>query len=1125
MKKISLAKSIAATGIAVLMLFNPAQTKAQDDIIDKSSTLSLEGGACSNGNYTIDFAFPYYPTNSVRYVDINNMSCYARLVVTSTPDKKYEFCAAYFDLCSEGSDHNPGILEITFRNQSGNPTSVKKISFDIADPTGTDYTVIAHNSGTTISTKNSDYSFLFENCTDPFTKIEIKCTLNTNLNPDGNNLFELNNLVIYYEPSIRSQPSSVNVCAGDNTSITVDVSGTNPSYQWQKYNGSSWADLSGANIATLSFNPVTAGDAGDYHCIIGGDCSITITSSTATLAIKSNTSINTQPVSKIVCAGNDVSMTVEAGGTNLIYQWQKQSGSLWNDVPGATGSTLSFSPANTGDAGDYRCNVHGDCGPGITSDPVTLTVNANTSISAQPENTIACVGNNTSLAVGATGTNLSYRWQKSISSVWTDIPGATGATLSFIPANTGDAGNYHCVVHGDCGPDITSVAASLTVNTCLSVPQIVCVMDISGSMKRNFNGVYNQPQDYWRINYGKTALHAFAEIAYANGTAKYGLASFPGSGGYCSANENYSMNDLTAANYLNTTSGISITIDNLNPGGGTPLLAGLEKAKDMLLASGTSGKKAIVLLSDGAHNCPNQITNYTTDPVYVPLIQSMIDNNIKVFTLAFGNSGEVDIPLLQNIASQTSGGFYNVTFIEGKSTTGTPGEGVAASDWDPGLALAGAYSDILEDWLDFDYDEDPMGSIEKGTSQNYDIQVTPNDSKVTFFVNWVNDKVNNLKVRIITSNGTELPQNHPAIQYIHRNKYTIITVSEGFLNSSGVVGSTPWQLQINAADISGSSEKFQYIVMTKPDKFRFNTWSDKKWYYTGDIMKVYLELTYDGNRVKNLNSTYITGSRPLIGDGNLLAANRLTAVQLKEFSNSEIEQLTRISRQQAKDQKLDSVQTKTLIATNITEYNSEMSSPIMIRSRMLTAVNKIDLNKRIMINGMTFKDDGSSGDQIAGDGIFTAEYNKLRQEGSYKFNIGASGPVNGEIVSREDQLNTFVKVNTQLRYFVKHVSKSDTAMGGRKAFNIKLNLKDRYGNLPHPYSLKSVDLELSKGELVGPIMANPDGTYTQKIFLDENINPKDVTVSMNTDNRKGEDQLKNRFFLCYWICRKFCKAK
>ena len=246
----------------------------------------------------------------------------------------------------------------------------------------------AHNSGATTSSKSGSFAFLFENCTDPYTKIEIQCTSNTAIHPDDNNLFELNNLVIYYEPSIKTQPVSVNVCEGSSALFMVDVSGTNPSYQWQKYNGSTWSDVSGATGETLSIPSVSTGDAGSYHCIITGECSTSITSSTVTLTMLANTSIDAQPAGTSICAGVNASLTVVAGGTNLTYQWQKQSGSLWNNVPGATTATLSFNPASTGDAGAYHCIVHGDCSTDITSDPATLTVNPITSINTQPASEI-----------------------------------------------------------------------------------------------------------------------------------------------------------------------------------------------------------------------------------------------------------------------------------------------------------------------------------------------------------------------------------------------------------------------------------------------------------------------------------------------------------------------------------------------------------------------------------------------------------------------------------------------------------------------------------------------------------------------------------------------------------------
>jgi ribosomal protein S11 len=1125
MKKINLTELIAPIVFALLFLFNPAQTKAQDDIIDKSTDTTLEDGACGSGNYEINFTFPYYPANSVHYVDINNISCYSRLQV-GPEDKKYEFCAAYNDgLCFEGSDHNPGIIEITFRDQSGNSTSVKKISFDIADPSGTDYTVIAYNSGTTTISKSGYFAFSFENCTDPFTKIEIQCTLNTNVHPDYNNLFELNNLVIYYEPTITLGANPA-VCRGA-TSASLTYSATTGSPDQYSINYDVAAKAAGfidVGSSSLGASPVqlvipASASAGTYNATLtiqnASGCSrdypikITIDPSSAGGNVTGGTH---------VCSGTNNTVLTLTGYTGSVVRWQ-YSNDYWTSSNDIANTTASYTAANLTTTTQYRAVVKSGVCTEETSTAATITVDPATVGGGVTGGTHVCSGTNNTVLTLTGYTGSVVRWQYSTDN-WTSSNDIGNTTASYTAANLTTTTQYRAVVKSGVCTEETSTAATITVEDC--PPEVVCVMDLSGSMESDFYGYYNKPYNEWRIAYAKVALEAFTQAAYSAGNPQYGLASFKKpAGADCIGYVNYDMDELDDSHYNNY---ILPVINNFDTDGMTPLLAGLETAKNMFQTIDANDKKAIVLLSDGAQNCP-YLSGYS-DPYYTTILNQVKDRNIKVYTIGFGKGGEVDLFLLNNIATQTNGKFYDVTDDEDVKIALEPGPAHPADEpWEAGNALHNVYFDVLHGCLDLSYIEDPMGVIEKGTTRSFNIQVSQFDSRAIFFISWVNGKPENIKVKIRNSQGTELPPNHPGISYIHQDKYTLITVSGSYLNLPGVVGSTPWQLELNADEIVGNSEKFEYLVLSKSGDLSFHIWPNKEWYYTGDIIKVYLELMYEGNPVTGLNDTRIAGSKPLIGIGNLLAAKKYSSNQLDNFSKTELGQLILQTRVEAKKQGLDSIQTQNLVSKNVNIYKNERSSYNMLKTRMIFLDQKIDLNKRVKINGMEFKDDGTGGDEIAGDGIFTAEYNKLRQEGSYKFNVGVSGSVNGKQVSRQGQLNAFVRVNTLLRYYVKHISMIDTAMSGRKAYNIRLNLKDKYGNLPHPFSLKNIDLELDKGELVGPLMANPDGSFTQKIFLDENIKPKNVTLSMNIDNRQGEDYLKNRFFLCYWICRKFCKGK
>ena len=89
-------------------------------------------------------------------------------------------------------------------------------------------------------------------------------------------------------------------------------------------------------------------------------------------------------------------------------------------------------------------------------------------ISAQPQPVTVSVGDKAVLSVAATGSALSYQWQKD----GVDISGATSDSLVLTAALQTNQGNYGVIITNAKGRDTSSVV-SLTVNPTLAAPVIV----------------------------------------------------------------------------------------------------------------------------------------------------------------------------------------------------------------------------------------------------------------------------------------------------------------------------------------------------------------------------------------------------------------------------------------------------------------------------------------------------------------------------------------------------------------------------------------------------------------------------------------------------------------------------
>ena len=102
-----------------------------------------------------------------------------------------------------------------------------------------------------------------------------------------------------------------------------------------------------------------------------------------TVTVYAAPSISSQPSNRTIVEGSSTSISINASGRTLSYQWQSRpdEGSLWTDLANGghygnvTGSTLNINNATLEMNGrQYRCIVSGECEPEVVSNHAILTV-------------------------------------------------------------------------------------------------------------------------------------------------------------------------------------------------------------------------------------------------------------------------------------------------------------------------------------------------------------------------------------------------------------------------------------------------------------------------------------------------------------------------------------------------------------------------------------------------------------------------------------------------------------------------------------------------------------------------------------------------------------------------------
>jgi hypothetical protein len=282
-------------------------------------------------------------------------------------------------------------------------------------------------------------------------------------------------------PVISTSPQDATICVGATASFTVAAN--NGTYQWQQRGSTTgtWANIAGSTSITYSIaNAALSLSGSQYRCVVTSNCGVS-TSDIATLTVNAATTIFQQPASQTICAGSATTFSITAGGLNLNYQWQINTGTgftnMLNDANYNGTATNSLSVTNSAlsfSGNQYRCVVTGTCGSGINSSAATLTVHAPPTITRSPLQAEVCERTPASFGIAVNSIPPAiFQWQLSTNggSSWNDISGATSFSLSLATTTSSMNNNrYRCLVSTTTCPSL--IASTPTTLLVRAIPTV-----------------------------------------------------------------------------------------------------------------------------------------------------------------------------------------------------------------------------------------------------------------------------------------------------------------------------------------------------------------------------------------------------------------------------------------------------------------------------------------------------------------------------------------------------------------------------------------------------------------------------------------------------------------------------
>lgn len=220
--------------------------------------------------------------------------------------------------------------------------------------------------------------------------------------------------------------TSVAINEGQTFSTSVNVQGLFLTYQWRR----DGLNIPDATSPTLTISNLTESFNGDYTCRVANAAGNQVTPA-VTLLVVTPPFIVDHPVDTLVNQGDPATLSINASGPLLTYQW-------WQNglpVSGATGSSYTIPSMSLTTLGRYYCRVSNSAGT-VTSRFALAGIIGMPIITLPPYPVLAEAGSPIRMEIGADGSDLSYSWKLN------GKPAGTGAVLAAWPYTTKNSGVY-----------------------------------------------------------------------------------------------------------------------------------------------------------------------------------------------------------------------------------------------------------------------------------------------------------------------------------------------------------------------------------------------------------------------------------------------------------------------------------------------------------------------------------------------------------------------------------------------------------------------------------------------------------------------------------------------------------
>ena len=218
-------------------------------------------------------------------------------------------------------------------------------------------------------------------------------------------------LKMKHPATITGQPVDTSAVNGSKVSVKVSATGDGLKYQWYVLSADGAAVPSKATSRTYSAAMNEKNNGRQVYCAITDKYGNQVQSETVTLSMSNKIEITQQPTEGMAENGQIASVTVEATGEGLTYQWYvKNPGASKFSKSSVKTATYSVAMDKTRHGRQVYCVITDQYGLKAKTEIATLSMIHDVVIQQQPVSVSAINGETAIVSVAATGVELTYQW-------------------------------------------------------------------------------------------------------------------------------------------------------------------------------------------------------------------------------------------------------------------------------------------------------------------------------------------------------------------------------------------------------------------------------------------------------------------------------------------------------------------------------------------------------------------------------------------------------------------------------------------------------------------------------------------------------------------------------------------